>query len=131
MISLKKIFPLIPAIFSVVLFTAQGYTQNLVPNPSFETYLNCPVGPGETNQAAPWLQPTSAGTSDLFNVCNAPIFPGLPAPVGVPNNLLGSQPARTGNGYAGFYTITPGNNYREYIQVPLTQALVVGKTYCV
>jgi hypothetical protein len=75
----------------------------LVVNPSFENFSACPVGPSELDKATPWKDPfinlvgDTCSTSDYFNACNALGSLG----VGVPANILGSQPARTGNGYAG------------------------------
>lgn len=112
-----------------------GDAQNLVQNPSLETFTQCPFGPGELFQAPPWRQPTDSGTSDYFNVCNVPFIPGFPAIVGVPQNTLGNQNARTGNAYGGFFAYDGfaniDNGYREYLRGELSQPLTVGKTYCV
>lgn len=120
------------AFFSVTLFFATA--QNLVPNPSFEDYIACPTGPSETYKAVPWIQPSGhTGTSDYFHTCNTSPIPINAPPVGVPNNLLGNQAARTGAAYCGFFSIdgpTDGD-YREYIQAPLTNPLTVGTRYCV
>ncbi len=99
-----------------------GAQTNLVPNPSFEIYSNCPGGPNEVFQATPWYDPTAA-TSDYFNQCAA-------VSVGVPSNFAGNENARTGVAYCGFYSwriIT--SNYREYIQVKLNDTLEWGKKY--
>lgn len=114
--------------------------QNLVPNPSFETYTTCPTATSELAVATPWVQPTG-GTPDYFNVCNTGAFPiplpipipGGLAPVGVPSNSLGIQQARTDSAYAGFITVggPVDDGEREYASVPLTSSLVVGESYCV
>lgn len=102
-------------------------SQNLVPNPSFETGA-CPQGPGEIFNAIPWTQPTM-GTSDYFNVCGAT----APFSVSIPLNILGWQNARTGNAYAGLcaYQLTGGDAYREYIQAQLTSPMQAGTRYYV
>ncbi|MBP1686035.1 MAG: hypothetical protein H6Q33_2178 [Deltaproteobacteria bacterium] len=101
---------------------AQG--QNLVPNPSFETYSQCPDFQAEIDRATPWTQPT-LGTSDFYNACagNNPY-------VSVPVNSFGNQAARTGNGYAGFILRpSTSGSYREYIEVALTAPLAAGVAY--
>ena len=40
--------------------------------------------------------------------------------MGTPENFNGTQPPDFGKGYAGLYLYAP-DDYREYIQVPLTQ----------
>ncbi|MEO6131918.1 MAG: hypothetical protein ABIQ02_08715, partial [Saprospiraceae bacterium] len=98
-------------------------SQNLVPNPSFETYTECPLNynTGEPLQCTPW-QKGSFGTSDYFNVCSNP------SSVGVPDNIFGTQEAHTGDAYAGSWYISFGD-YREYLQVQLTEPCIAGFSY--
>jgi len=98
-------------------------SQNLVPNGSFENISSCPTGQNQLYKAVPWQMPPNTGgaSSDLFNACNTTGF-------GVPANVDGYQHARTGVGYAGFYTYGGGSN-REYIQVQLSSALTAGVVY--
>lgn len=103
---------------------------NIIPNGSFEVVNPCPsLGPGEINKAIPWFQPNFpeglGGSSDIFNVCNntIPLFTTFQYP-------------RTGNGYGGIYlfwedTNTDRNNWREYIEVGLTDSLKKDKKYCI
>lgn len=98
--------------------------QNLVPNPSFETFSSCPTNYGQLTLAIPWIAPTN-DNSDLFNVCGSTI-------VGVPyhHGPYGFQYPSSGNGYAGFWAYNGiNNNYREYLQVQLFDTLVSGKCY--
>ncbi|MEY4385044.1 MAG: hypothetical protein RLY20_327 [Verrucomicrobiota bacterium] len=97
---------------------------NLVPNPSFETYTNCPDDLSELAYALPWYQPTD-GTPDWFSTCATISW------VGVPDNFRGSQNAYAGNAYAGLVAYSLNSNYREYLQAPLTTPLVAGQTYFV
>src|SRR5690349_18470574 len=105
---------------------AVATAQNLVPNNSFETITTCPSSFGGFGPtiAPPWVAPT-LGTPDIFNAC-AP-----PAMMGVPVNFFGNQAAVTGIGYAGFYAKLTANEYREYVQAPLTSPLVAGEWYAV
>ena len=97
--------------------------QNLVPNPSFETYTTCPmgVGMGGNMLCPPWVSPVT--TADYFNVCDFTQF------TGVPYNFQGFQYAHTGVAYAGFYTKTQGQSYREWVQAPLLAPLIAGFCY--
>ena len=108
------------------------YAQNLVPNPSFETYSTCPFDASQVPFATPWANPSTLSSPDYMNACNS----GNCASVNqldVPVNVFGTQTALTGNAYAGLVTYTDPAfllaNYREYIQVQLTSALIAGTTY--
>jgi hypothetical protein len=48
--------------------------------------------------------------------------------VSTPGNDFGSQAPHTGQAYAGFI-LRPSNDYREYLEIPLTAPLVGGVTY--
>lgn len=116
-------------LLSFISFAAQLHAQvNLVPNPSFEDYVDCPYSfDGFFDSATDftivdqWMKP-SAGTSDLMNAC-ATISSGM----NVPDNFFGYRYAHTGVGYAGMYTVL--NDYREYIQTQLTDSMEAGNCY--
>ncbi len=94
--------------------------QNLIQNPSFETFTKCPKEKGNiSTDVAHWYVAT-LGTTDYFNECG-----GL---LGVPNNFNGVQQADFGKGYAGMYLLAP-NNYREYLQGQFSETLVKGMRY--
>jgi hypothetical protein len=114
-------------------FFSTCFSQNLVPNPSFETNTGCPglvsqsVYPSsvtdEVSKAYPWHM-TTWGTSDYINSC----APG--GMVDVPDNFAGFQYAYHGEAYAGMilqHVFTGG--YREYISAPLLDTLIAGTTY--
>lgn len=110
----------------IVLFLFQfSFAQiNLVPNPSFEIDTACPNYSGEIFKAIPWLG--TNGSTDYFKEC------GSSSAFRVPNNVRGFQNARTGKAYAGQYSFqTYGLNYREYLQSPLIESLVINKCYLV
>jgi hypothetical protein len=103
------------------LITASEYAQNLVPNPSFETYTTCPTASSQIYYAVPWTGPTTNST-DYFNACSPTR--------GIPSVAGGYyQWPRTGNGYAVFWAAFNGVNYREYLQAPLTNSLISGNCY--
>jgi len=102
------------------------YSQvNLVPNPSFEGYTNCPLSAGEIPTS--WYN--CGGSPDYYNVCA--IGSSTPS-MGVPSNWIGYQNARTGNGYIGLslYAKNASPN-REFLGVQLSQTLTIGTKYFV
>ena len=127
---MKNLFLLICSLYLI----SNTQAQNLVPNPSFETITSCPHGDNYIYRAQPWFQPSywhgnviNSSSSDLYNACAGTAFT-----VGVPiNGGGGFQYARTGVGYAGIFTHSDTNNYREYIEVPLIDTLIANHSYCV
>lgn len=101
--------------------------QNLVPNPSFEEYLECPFSTAELdNQVVDWY--SWAGTCDFFHICSND----LDGFAGVPLNGFGYQWPITGNGYAGLFTYASTTiNDREYMASQLLTPLVTGENYYV
>jgi len=107
-----------------------GYAQNMVANPSMEDYIVCPVSISEVGTPFD-VMPTSiikwytanAGTSDYMNTCAVESLG-----VCIPHNVLGYQPARTGNGYLGFYAkgTSELGEYREYLETELIAPLPAG-----
>jgi gliding motility-associated-like protein len=118
------------------------FSQNLVPDSSFEAYTNCPTSLSQVLcPIVNWnLQPTLISwyspintTSDYYNTCST-----SPAAT-LPNNAWGYVPPHTGQGIVGIgpYSLigpnynTPQTSYREYVQCQLTQPMVAGQTYYV
>jgi outer membrane protein OmpA-like peptidoglycan-associated protein len=96
------------------------YGQNLVKNPSFEQFLNCPQKLGNLNEdLADWDMPT-LGSTDYFNGCSQAM--------GTPKNFNGEQPAEFGVGYVGLYLFAP-DDYREYLQTRLIKNLQKNQKY--
>jgi len=105
--------------------------QNLVPNPSFESFSNCPTSSSQIYYADFWFQPNEinlswqppSGSSDYYNSCSGFI-------AGVPSNVIGFQYALTGNAYGGIAFINnPGGGW-EYIEVGLITSMNAQKKYC-
>jgi OmpA-OmpF porin, OOP family len=109
-------------VFCLLCFTL--WSQNLVPNPSFEEYVKCPGSfMLNRNEFAihGWQSPTS-GTPDHFHACSS-------GEADVPVNWAGNSNAHSGKGYAGIYVWTTGSNYREYLQCELAEPLMAGEKY--
>lgn len=116
-----------------IFLTINLFSQNLVPNPSFEVYDECPVDMTDYPQKdliPDWFMPNK-GTSDYFNACTV-------IQVGVPRNFIGNIWAFNGKAYAGIVLLeihpsdTAGNkllHYREYLQAELKEPLIKGQYY--
>ncbi len=106
--------------------TATG--QNLVPNPSFEEYLNCPYMINAVPFTAPPWVAAFGGTPDYYNAC----MNSYQWQFGVPTNAQGYQEAHTGVAYSAIFTYAPGITWvKEYLQVALTEPLEAGQCYIV
>ena len=106
--------------FPIMLLASFLHAQNVVKNPSFEDFVNCPKHLGNFDaDVAYWSTPTD-GSTDYFNGCSTAM--------GTPKNFNGTQPADFGKGYAGLYLYAP-DDYREYLQAELTEPLTKGKKY--
>jgi len=107
-------------VFLVCLLPTGVFSQNLVPNPGFEEYRNCPRHLGNfQDDVAIWTIPTQ-GSTDYFHLCSQHM--------GTPENFNGVQRTVEGEGYAGFYAYAP-DDYREYLQVRLKSPLTAGAEY--
>lgn len=94
---------------------------NLVPNPSFEQYSQCPISTSGIEYAINWFNPTQH-SPDYFNTCS------ISGDYSIPNNFFGVQTAKTGSAYVGIGTACY-NGHREYISTQLIDTLESGKTY--
>lgn len=111
----------------ILMSALDGFSQNFVPNGSFESYPLCPQSRNDGRRCYSWDAPTY-GTSDYFNTCaNAA------SNVDVPSNFAGSQTPRSGNAMSGLYAsqnfTDPFLEYREYMQVTLDSLLIAGGVY--
>ncbi|MFZ1677447.1 MAG: hypothetical protein WAT91_09245, partial [Saprospiraceae bacterium] len=125
---MKKSNPFFTSLLSlwvILCIVSDSFSQNIVPNPSFEDYTICPTGPGQGGvlPCDPWSNATQ-GTCDYFNVCAT-----ATSGVSVPVNFQGMQAAHTGVAYAGLYTWILTFTYREYLMVHLTEPMEAGFYY--
>lgn len=100
---------------------------NLVSNPSFEEFTECPQSYTEWTKdhtLVPGWTYASKGTPDFFHTC------AKGTNVGVPGNFMGQSKPRTGKGYSGIF-IFGETGYSEYLQSSLTEPLKAGEKYCV
>jgi gliding motility-associated-like protein len=99
---------------------------NLVPNPGFDEFDNCPVTGGNLmGYVKDWY--TAKPTPDYYNQCAT-------GDVGAPNNFYGFQFPKSGVAYMGAGTYSANNHISvplEMFQVRLKEKLMAGKKYCV
>jgi len=104
--------------------------QNLVPNPSFEEYITCPVNVVGLNYQGPPFEPwiadwySMSGTPDYFHECSGSESFNYPL-----DNAWGSQAPFDGQAYLALLTLEPFLNGREYAAVALSSPLSVGVQY--
>ncbi len=126
-LGIKHVFLFVFYLFLVCSLAAQ---ENLVPNPSFEEYWNCPTNPGavgdnQLERCKNWYKPSLA-TSDYYNACQTDISSG----VNVPINWFGYQKAFHGNAYVGIDVyIEEDSKGAEYLQCKLNHPLESCKSY--
>jgi len=111
----------------LILLPLVAQNQNLVPNPSFEEYLECPYAPAELqNQVINWY--SWQETPDFFHPCSND----LDGFAGVPNNAWGYQWPISGDAYAAIATYAFTTiDIREYMAVELLEPMDIGTSYYV
>ncbi len=100
--------------------------QNLVKNPSFENYVQCPVGAGVFNGYIQNWYGFNPSSPSFFHSC-------APLPNSVPQNSYGFQNANSGNGYATIlvYGWSWDPDKRNYIEGIFSSLLKEDTVYCV
>lgn len=119
------------AMLLLVVNSEKIIAQNLIPNPSFESYSSCPTIAAQLYRATNWFQPRKTSTASVNQACSSEYYNACSAGlVSVPYNSFGVQYPRTGNAYIGFsFYESIGWNYREYAEVKLIDPLVAGQRY--
>lgn len=104
--------------------------QNLVPNPSFEEYEECPytIGFQPGNRPTHWR--SWLNSPEYFHAC-AGSLQDIDTLVGVPQNGWGYQYAWDGEAYVGYCAYHVTDEFREYVGVGLLEPLEVGALYSV
>lgn len=112
-------------LFIVLLFcNKNAEAQNIVPNPSFEQYSNCPSALNQLNYCNYWRRGNLSST-DYYHSCSTTTI------TGVPDNSMGNQ-LSSANAYTGIIAYSTYSstvqNYQEYL-VTNIPALEVGARY--
>lgn len=109
----------------LMLFSIGSFAQNLVPNPGFEEFYNCPDKLSQFHNVINWYTPT-IGNPDYFNNCKER----KSDPFGVPYNVYGMQQPKDGNAYCGLVLHNAVNNRLvEYVQIKLDKPLNANSYY--
>jgi len=118
--------------FVALLFLIDTKAQNLVPNPSFEEYSECPTLLDGMHYVNHWYKSIQYPevkyfqnpSPDYFHECAEGTI------LGVPGNAAGHQYAYDGLAYAGLYVFDNNNpNSREIIGVELANTLIPNVEY--
>jgi len=103
-------------------------SQNLIRNPSFEKFSNCPSKVYEIKYCNYWWKPPLTNSPDYFNNCS--IDTSIKSVVHTPNNFVGFQEPKDGTAYLGIICFSGSNfSYQEYIQSELLQELTKDREY--
>ena len=128
---MKEIVLIITLVFACASAQAQA---NLVRNPSFEQYTQCPSTADQITYADYWSGIDSVGVNSCIpEYCNACVSVGN---FDVPSTGRYFQYARTGSAFAHvqvFYDeqIMPSSYLRDYLQGRLYDTLIYNQSYCV
>jgi len=98
--------------------------QNLVVNPSFETYSSCPDQLDGVALLPAWTPATEFGHPDFYSECAL-----YDDGVQVPENWIGNQYALNGESYLGLLAYTASGDIRDYAQNKLSEPLEAGRCY--
>ncbi|HPD65029.1 MAG TPA: PKD domain-containing protein [Bacteroidia bacterium] len=102
-----------------------GFSQNIIPNPSFESYSSCPNDWNQCEKATGWKKAKenidSRFTTEYLNACGASGFQ-------VPNNVWGYQYAASGQAYMATATLSTSikTDYRENMYAQLIYPVKTG-----
>ena len=123
----------------LILFVTTNFcqAQNMAPNPSFENISNtfCGIqGKSDFNQImTDWVNPTYATPQVFFTNIEDTCYNNQPLSLySGPIGIKGNQNPRTGNVMVGIWCYTlPNFNQRQYIQLELTNPMIIGRSYVV
>src|ERR1039458_6392949 len=85
----------------------KSFSQNLIPNSSFELYDTCPTTLDQMSRCQGWS--SFSISPDYYNACNGT------GGLGVPSNGVGYQAASSGVAYAGLVAYSVNGFAREII----------------
>lgn len=125
--SIVKPLIILGAFLFLTITTTWAQVENMVLNPSFEEYEDCPQSytfMDKTHRLIPhWTYP-SFTTPDYFNKCSS-------GEVKVPSNFAGHSQPKSGDGYMGSILSGTDRDFREYFQGTLKEPMEEGQRYCV
>lgn len=116
----------------VSVFTS--YSQNIVPNYSFEEYYSLPNEPNDIHKCKYWYTPRELSPDFFHSKASTPKYNYSTPIVSIPNNIFGYQKTKTGNAYIGITNYRNDLNdytFREMVAVKLTELLKKNSMYSI
>lgn len=114
-----------------IFISLTSFSQNLVPNPSFEEYerirYNFVQNKEDFNSSVRYWQMPTTGTTDIFTNLVDQSYNNHPHSTS--NVAVGAQDPKDGDFMIGLFIKSINPNYREYAQVKLLQPLTPGQVY--
>ena len=106
-----------------VFVSNEMFSQNLVPNSSFEIYNQCPMIGNKLYYSIGWSAPPN-NDAEYYNSCSSSFY-------SIPYQGENFQTPHSGNAFVGMYLFNGWQWYREYCQIELSSNLEIGKIYYV
>ncbi len=109
-----------------------AYGQNLIPNPGFDSLIDCPSQIGQLSFAPKWQACSSSFTNltpTIYNICSKELGYDYPPHAGI-YGFKSYQMPRSGGGYANLQVYYDSNEpVSNYIGTPLYDTLHKDKSY--
>jgi outer membrane protein OmpA-like peptidoglycan-associated protein len=124
MIQTKSIHILLTILFlSSILGISFSQSSNLIPNSSFELFKKLPDDVAQAKECLiSWTIPNKVGRGEYYHAkCDS-------KKAGTKKNHFGQQNPHSGDAYVG---LCVAKNFREFLQVELTSALIKSETYSI
>jgi gliding motility-associated-like protein len=117
-------------VFILLLIVSFAKAQNLVPNGDFENHSSLPTGPGEWSKCNLWSNVNGSipfafpyASPDYLHTSGS-------GGAGLPGSVFGNVNPYSGNAIFGLVMFTTNvGDFREYLSVQLSPAMVAGTTY--
>jgi len=107
---------------SYLAFGQHCYGENLIPNPSLDSFSICPDNLWQIDRAVPWTQPLWLSASSVYNQC---MFDGNPTQM----DTAWLKTVHWRSQGMAYNIIWAEDNWRTYIEVPLKKQLEAGQCY--
>lgn len=117
-----------PLIIALSFLCSAALGQNLIPNPSFEEYIELPDQHGQIDRCLEWTGCGEVASTDYFHYYGSGLGD-------LPSTFAAYVWPHSGDAIAGFLSTSQAplvvSNYREYLMTPLLSPMEVGVKYTV
>ncbi len=107
---------------SYLAFGQHCYGENLIPNPSLDSFSICPDNYWQIDRAVPWTQPLWHSASSVINQC---MFDGNPTQM----DTVGGRKLHWRSLGMTYNILWDETNWRVYVETQLKHQLVAGQCY--